>query len=108
MIVRAALPLLTEHGATVTTRQIAQAAGIAEGTMFRAFADKEELLVACVTEALRTDEVCARINDVSRSHDVATRLTEAGLLFVDHYDRLGALMQAFTTSGYDADKVKMK
>lgn len=108
MIVRATLPLLAEHGAAVTTRQIAQAAGIAEGTVFRAFTDKEELLVACVTEALRTDEVCARINEVSREHDVATRLTEAGMLFVDHYDRLGALMQALTTSGYDVHKVKTK
>ena len=41
MIVDAALPLLLEHGEMVTTRQIADAAGIAEGTIFRAFADKD-------------------------------------------------------------------
>ena len=39
-IVEAALPLLIEHGANVTTSQIAAAAGIAEGTVFRAFGDK--------------------------------------------------------------------
>ena len=43
MIVAATLPLLLEHGDRVTTRQIAEAAGIAEGTIFRAFADKDEM-----------------------------------------------------------------
>ncbi|MCU1430433.1 MAG: DNA-binding transcriptional regulator, AcrR family, partial [Actinomycetia bacterium] len=37
MIVAATLPLLLEHGDRVTSRQIAEAAGIAEGTIFRAF-----------------------------------------------------------------------
>src|SRR5690606_40981582 len=40
-IAAATVPLLVEHGAAVTTRQIADAAGVAEGTLFRAFADKD-------------------------------------------------------------------
>ena len=47
-IVDAALPLLREHGRQVTTRQIADAAGIAEGTIFRAFASKEEIIEAAL------------------------------------------------------------
>jgi AcrR family transcriptional regulator len=50
-IVRATVPLLVEHGEMVTTRQIADAAGIAEGTIFRVFADKDELIRA-VLEAV--------------------------------------------------------
>lgn len=46
------MPLLLEHGEQVTTRQIADAAGVAEGTIFRVFADKEELLDAVVDAAL--------------------------------------------------------
>jgi AcrR family transcriptional regulator len=52
MIIEATIPLLVEHGEMVTTRQIADAAGIAEGTIFRAFADKDELLGAVIDAAL--------------------------------------------------------
>ncbi len=47
-IVAAAIPLVCDHGAAVTTREIAEAAGIAEGTIFRVFATKEDLLDAVV------------------------------------------------------------
>jgi AcrR family transcriptional regulator len=52
MIVSATLPLLVEHGDRVTSRQIAEAAGIAEGTVFRAFADKDEIIAAVIEAAL--------------------------------------------------------
>ena len=50
MVVRAAIPLLVEIGPSVTTLQIARAAGISEPTIFRAFADKSEVLAACLAE----------------------------------------------------------
>jgi AcrR family transcriptional regulator len=43
-IARATLPLLLERGLTVTTRQIAEVAGVAEGTIFRAFPDKDAVV----------------------------------------------------------------
>ncbi len=51
-VIQATLPLLATHGETVTTRQIAEAAGVAEGTIFRVFADKDELLLATLDAAL--------------------------------------------------------
>ena len=47
-LIDATLPLLCEHGMAVSTRQIADAAGVAEGTIFRAFPDKTSLIVATV------------------------------------------------------------
>jgi len=40
MIVDAVIPLLLEYGRDITTKQIAESAGIAEGTLFRAFETK--------------------------------------------------------------------
>ena len=50
-IISAALPLIRLHGTAVTTAQIAMAAGIAEGTLFRVFADKDTLIQAAITTA---------------------------------------------------------
>jgi len=52
MIIDAVIPLLMEHGRAVTTRQIADAADVAEGTIFRVFADKDALIDAAVNKFL--------------------------------------------------------
>jgi AcrR family transcriptional regulator len=47
-IISVTIELLLEHGRDVTSKEIAEAAGIAEGTIFRAFGDKETLIEAAV------------------------------------------------------------
>jgi AcrR family transcriptional regulator len=51
-ILWAVLPLIKERGRDVSTKELAEAAGVAEGTLFRAFGDKESLLEAAVTKLL--------------------------------------------------------
>jgi AcrR family transcriptional regulator len=51
-IVDAVVPLLLANGDAVTTREIAEAAGIAEGTIFRVFPDKAALLLATAEETM--------------------------------------------------------
>lgn len=54
-ILEAVLPLLREKGRDVTSRELAVAAGVAEGTIFRAFGDKETLLEAGLVKLLQPE-----------------------------------------------------
>ncbi len=51
-IVAAVLPLVRERGVLPSTREIAQAAGVAEGTIFGVFDDKRALMHALAEHAL--------------------------------------------------------
>jgi AcrR family transcriptional regulator len=51
-IIDAVIPLLAEHGRDLTSKQIAEAAGVAEGTIFRAFGDKDSLITAAIARFL--------------------------------------------------------
>ncbi len=63
-IIAATLPLLLEHGPAVTTRQIAEAAGIAEGTIFRVFPDIESLFQATVDAAYDPAQVAKELASI--------------------------------------------
>jgi AcrR family transcriptional regulator len=99
MIVQAVLPLVVEHGAAVTTAQIARAAGIGEGTIFRAFADKDELVDACVVEALRPHGVIELLAEIPLDQPAEKRLAEAAGVLAAHLERLGAIAGAMHRSG---------
>jgi AcrR family transcriptional regulator len=77
MIVAATLPLLIEHGDRVTSKQIAEAAGIAEGTIFRVFADKDEVIAAVIEAALDNDPLEAALTDIPQGLPFEDRLAAA-------------------------------
>ena len=75
-IIAATLPLLLEHGSAVTTRQIAEAAGIAEGTIFRVFPDIESLFQATVDAAYDPAQVAKELSSIGSSGSFERRLAE--------------------------------
>ncbi len=74
-IIAATLPLLLEQGPDISTREIAQAAGVAEGTIFRAFDTKQDLIHATIHAALLPDEAVTRITGLPADQTLAERVS---------------------------------
>lgn len=93
-IVAAARPLLVEHGQATTTRQIAEAAGVAEGTVFRAFATKEELVAAVLEAEMDPDAFFAGIDAIALDLPLRERLVAVTELLQQRFVGIFALMTA--------------
>ena len=76
-IIAATLPLLRTYGTAVTTAQIAMAAGISEGTLFRVFPDKESLVNASICTAFDPAPTEAAIAAIDRSLPMRDKLIAA-------------------------------
>lgn len=76
-IVEATLPLLLEWGPALTTRQIATAAGIAEGTIFRVFPDKDAVIRAAVDQAFDPEPTERALSEIDRSLPFEDQLAAA-------------------------------
>ncbi len=99
MIVAAALPLVVEYGSSVSTAKIARAAGIGEGTIFRAFADKDALLAACMAEAARPDDTVAHLESIGLDQPLTARLTEAAEVMHGFVTRMCTIAGALAATG---------
>ncbi|QIG41438.1 TetR/AcrR family transcriptional regulator [Nocardioides anomalus] len=73
-LVDTTLTLLREHGRSVTTRQIAEAAGVAEGTIFRVVDSKDELVERAITRAFEPGALIERIQEIDLAQPLPARL----------------------------------
>ncbi|GAA0588006.1 hypothetical protein GCM10010172_86290 [Paractinoplanes ferrugineus] len=93
-LIAATIPLLHEHGLEVSTRQIAVAAGVAEGTIFGVFESKNSLVVCSIIQALDPQVTLDGLAAIDRSLPLRARMTEAAELIHDRMAENAALMTA--------------
>jgi len=95
-IIAATLPLLLRDGPGITTRQIAEAAGIAEGTIFRVFPDLDTLIQATVDAAYDPAQVAAELASIDPALSFEQRLEDAVRIL---QKRLKSIWQLTSISG---------
>lgn len=99
MLISATLPLVAQHGLKVTTRQIADAAGVAEGTIFRVFPDKQALVRAAVAEALNPCPILDELAAVDLALPLRERLTTVTTILRQRFLMVFNLMIALGMHG---------
>ena len=93
-LIAATEPLLEQFGREVSTRQIAQAACVAEGTIFRAFATKDALIDAVLEDVFDVQRTVDDLAAVDPALDLEARMTAAVTVLQDRLHRVFALFHS--------------
>jgi AcrR family transcriptional regulator len=96
-IVEAVIPLLVERGHSVTTRQMADAAGIAEGTIFRVFPDKCALIHEAVRVSIDPEPIQRQLAEIYEDATLEVQLDEAARILLERYEVVIALVSVMRT-----------
>ncbi len=91
-IIEATAPLLRERGPEISTREIAEAAGIAEGTIFRVFSSKEELIDAVLDDALDPTSSYQALLAIDETLDLQERVAAAVAIIQARLQRVFGLV----------------
>jgi AcrR family transcriptional regulator len=102
-LIAATVPLLVEHGTAVSTRQIAEAAGVAEGTIFGVFPDKGSLIKAALLQALDPGPALAALAAIDPAASLRARLCTAATVLNRRFGEFAPLMATARCMAFGPD-----
>jgi len=91
-LVQAALDMFSRRGMAATTREIAEAAGVNEVTLFRLFESKDRLLAAVVQEVVRAESEALDRVDFD-DFDIKRDITAVAEVFYDTHHKYQAFLR---------------
>lgn len=103
-ILDAVIPLLISRGSNVTTAEMADAAGIAEGTIFRVFPDKPSLLHEALKSSFDPASTLERLANIERALPLEVRLRKAAAIILERVERvrtLASVLRSMPHRGHD-------
>ena len=98
-LVAATVPLLVEHGRGLTTRQIADAAGVAEGTIFRVFDSKDDLVQAAVEQALDMEPFLRELEAIDHGQELPALMLDLATRYQRRFRGVFTVMSAMGMTG---------
>ena len=103
-IIEATTELVLQHGPAASTRQIADACGIAEGTLFRVFASKDEILAAVVEHLMDPMVVIEAMLAIPPQPDAVRTVRALVAVVAGSTTRIRSVMMALHTAQNEADR----
>lgn len=101
-IIEATIPLLEQQGVSISTRQVAEASGVAEGTLFRVFDSLTDILEAAVTEYLSVDRLQPLLSQTATGDSLESTTRATIQLVVDDYDAARRIFSTAQLHPHDA------
>lgn len=98
-ILDAVIPLLRANGSEVSTKQLAHASGVAEGTLFRAFGDKDAIITAAIERYFDPEPFRNALRGIDPEEPTVEKIRQVLHVLSERFAGVIGFMSAFRREG---------